>query len=62
MATKRKAETGSPEKAVVTKKLALDAKQLKNSNKTLVTPKTESAVESRVADKVGKLPAAPKLP
>ena len=62
MATKRKAETGSPEKAVVTKKLALDAKQLKNSNKTLVTPKTESAVESRVADKVGELPATPKTP
>ena len=62
MATKRKAETGSPEKAVVTKKLALDAKQLKNSNKTLVTPKTESAVESRVADKVGELPTTPKTP
>jgi len=48
MATKRKAETGTPAKAVVTKKLALDAKQLKDPNKALVTPKPKTAAEIKV--------------
>jgi len=48
MATKRKAESGTPAKAVVTKKLALDAKQLKDSNKALVTPKPKTAAEIKV--------------
>jgi len=48
MATKRKAETGTPAKAVVTKKLALDAKQLKDPNKALVTPKPKTAAEVKV--------------
>lgn len=48
MATKRKAESGTPAKAVVTKKLALDAKQLKDPNKALVTPKPKTAAEIKV--------------
>jgi len=59
MATKRKAETGAAAaKAVVTKKLALDAKQLKDPTKALVTPKSKPAAEARVSE----TPATPKTP
>ena len=62
MATKRKAETGTAAKAVVTKKLALDAKQLKDPNKALVTPKSKTAAEAKVTEKAGEIPATPKTP
>ena len=59
MATKRKAETGAAAaKAVVTKKLALDAKQLKDPTKALVTPKSKPAAQARVSE----TPATPKTP
>ena len=59
MATKRKAETGAAAaKAVVTKKLALDAKQLKDPTKALVTPKSKPAAGARVSE----TPATPKTP
>ena len=59
MATKRKAETGAAAaKAVVTKKLALDAKQLKDPTKALVTPKSKPAAQARVSETL----ATPKTP
>jgi len=58
MATKRKAETGTAAKAVVTKKLALDAKNLKDPNKALVTPKSKTTAEA----KVGEISATPITP
>jgi len=60
MATKRKAETGTPAKAVVTKKLALDAKQLKDPNKALVTPKPKTAAEIKVNNE--KMPGSHLTP
>jgi len=60
MATKRKAETAA--KAVVTKKLALDAKQLKDPNKALVTPKSKTTAEAKVTEKASETPATPKTP
>ena len=63
MATKRKAETVTASKAVVTKKLALDAKQLKDPSKALVTPKAKTVVEAKkVTDNVSETPATPKTP
>jgi len=59
MATKRKAETGTTAaKAVVTKKLALDAKQLKDPTKALVTPKSKPAAEAKPSETL----ATPKTP
>ena len=60
MATKRKAESGTPAKAVVTKKLALDAKQLKDPNKALVTPKPKTAAEIKVNNE--KMPGSHLTP